>query len=180
MEEVIFETPWIQVKRTPRGFDYLERKGVNSVAVFLIRRTDNSKTEVLIRLQPLCVHNADIDDQQMLFACPVTGGIEEDEKPIDSAYREVEEETGYYLIENDLTYLTTYIVGTQTNEKVWLYMADVTDYPKPPKATNDGTYFESISRNEWRTLETLRGYEYVACQLGYYLIKARLAQMVSQ
>ncbi len=180
MEQVIFETPWIKVKRTPKGFDYLERKGVNSVAVFLVRRNTVGFYDVLIRWQPLCVHNADIDDQQLLFACPVTGGLEEDESGLEPmfycALREVEEETGYKLNPFDLKYLTTYIVGTQTNEEVGLYMADVTGYPEPPKATNDGTYFESISRNEWTNFECLQNYEYVACQLGYHLIKAQLAQ----
>ncbi len=178
MEQVIFETPWIKVKRTPRGFDYLERKGVNSVAVFLVRKNATGSYDVLIRWQPLCVHNADIDDQQVLFACPVTGSIDGNESPLEAAYREVEEETGYYIVENDLKYLSTYIVGTQTNEKVWMYIADVTGYSEPSKATNDGTYFESISHNEWRNLEDMANYEYVACQLGYHLIKAQLTPKV--
>jgi hypothetical protein len=180
VEQVIFETPWIKVKRTPRGFDYLERKGVDSVGVFLIRLNSVGNYDVLIRWQPLCVDNADIDDKQLLFACPVTGGLEEGEPKFRCALREVEEETGYHLNPDDLQYLTTYIVGTQTNERVWLYMADVTGYPEPPEATNDGSYFESISHNKWGSLECLAGYDYVACQLGYHLIKAQLAQKAYQ
>lgn len=174
MEQVIFETPWIKVKRTPRGFDYLERKGVNSVAIFLVRRR-NDTYEVLIRWQPLPVHNADVNDSQLLFACPVTGGLEPAEHPFYCALREVEEETGYNLEPSDLCYLTNYIVGTQTNECVDMYWADVTAFLEPAKATQDGSYFESISHNEWRSLDYLRNVSYVACQLGYYLIKAQLA-----
>jgi len=178
MEQVIFETPWIKVKRTPKGFDYLERKGVDSVAIFLIRQRRPGNVKVLIRFQPLSVHNADIDDQQKLFPCPVTGGIEEMEPRFYCALREVKEETGYQLNPDDLYHLTTYIVGTQTNERVYLYMADVTSYPELTEATNDGSYFESVSRNEWRDIEELKDYEYVACQLGYHLIKVQLAQKV--
>jgi hypothetical protein len=37
-EETIFSTNWIAVKGTTRGFHYLERKGRDSVAIFLVRK----------------------------------------------------------------------------------------------------------------------------------------------
>lgn len=170
MEETIFETPWIKVKRTPRGFDYLERKGKDSVAIALCRTNQHGETEVLVRYQPLCVHNAALDEQQRLYPCLVTGGLEEGENAYDCAIREIKEETGYEVTEDNLGYLTTYIAGTQTNESVYLYFADVNGL-EPTEATQDGSYFESISHNEWKPLGDLKYYQYVACKLAYFLIR---------
>lgn len=168
-EQVIFETPWIKVKRTPKGFDYLERKGRDSIAVALLRRTMDGY-EVLVRWQPLCVHNADIDEEMKLYPCLITGGIEEDETPQDSALREIEEEAGFKVLPIDLRQLATYIAGTQTNETVYVYVVDVTEYEQE-EALQDGSYFESISRNQWCPLNFLSQCDYVACQLAYYLLK---------
>lgn len=55
-DKVILETQWIVVKEAPRGFQYLERKGKDSVAVFLLRKSSeqSKQYEVLIRQQHLC------------------------------------------------------------------------------------------------------------------------------
>ena len=172
MEQVIFETPWIKVKRTPRGFDFLERKGRDSVAIALVRINAKGEDEVLIRYQPLCVHNVDIDDEQHLYPCLITGGMEDGEHPADCAIREIEEETGYKVNYKDLIWLTTYIVGTQTNESVYLYFVDVTNH-QPKEAKQDGSYFESVSKNNWESFDALKRCEYVACKLAYFLIKDR-------
>jgi hypothetical protein len=166
-ESVLIETPHVKLKRTPRGFDYLERRGKDSVAVFLARFAENGEEEVLIRYQPLCVDNTEVDGQQTLFPCPITGGMEADETPLECALREVEEEAGYKL--DNLISLTSYIVGTQTNEVCHLFWGDVTDI-EPIEAAQDGSYFESVSRNEWKPFEFLLECEYVACKLALFLI----------
>ena len=166
-ETVIFETPWIKVKRTSRGFDYLQRKGTDSVAVFLVRNNIPLDWEVLVRFQPLCIDNS--QDMQ-LYPCPITGGMEPEETYIDCALRETLEESGYKINKKDIKVLTMYVVGTQTNEICTVFWADVTSL-EPETATQDGSYFESISHNEWKPLEYLKDCKYVACQLGYYQLK---------
>lgn len=173
MEQIIFQTPWISVKRTPRGFDYLERKGKDSVAVLLIRDHRELGIQALIRYQPLCVHNADIDDEQRLYPCLITGGMEAGEDSIECAIREVKEEAGYDLPLLALKPLKSYIVGTQTNEVCHLFFADVTGF-ECGVASQDGTYFESISRNEWKSIDFLLECDYVACQLGYLWLVRRM------
>lgn len=164
-EKNIFTTNWITVKETAKGYHYLERKGRNSVAIFLIRNSNvNSKGyEVLIRQQPLCIDNADLNGELRLYPCPITGGIEEDELPEEAANREVYEESGFSV---RVLPLGKYIVGTQTNEICYMYYADVSSI-KPDIARQDGSYFESISRNEWHPLEYLDRCDYAACQIGY-------------
>lgn len=96
-EKTIFSTDWISVKETARGFHYLERKGRDSVAIFLVRRSNlnRGEYEVLIRQQPLCIDILDINEEHKLYPCPITGGIEEGELPEEAAVREVYEEAGF-------------------------------------------------------------------------------------
>lgn len=164
-EKNIFTTNWITVKETSKGYHYLERKGRDSVAIVLVRKSNvNTKEyEVLIRQQPLCIDTSEINGELRLYPCPITGGIEEDESPEAAANREVYEESGFSV---RVVPLGKYIVGTQTNEICYMYYADVSDI-KPEIAQQDGSYFESISRNEWHPLEYLNRCDYAACQIGY-------------
>jgi 8-oxo-dGTP diphosphatase len=170
-ETIVFESPkaWVQVIETPRKFYYLRRKHRDSVGVFLVRKAPDQTWEVLVRMQPLPVHNADLDDEMMLFPCPITGGLESSEEdPHECAVREVMEEAGYAL--SALQNLGKYIVGTQTDETVYLFWQDVTGI-EPQAATQDGSYFESISKNEWEPLDQLKQYDYSGCQIGYYRLR---------
>jgi 8-oxo-dGTP diphosphatase len=164
VDKVIFHTQWIAVRESPRGFQYLERKGKDSVAVFLLSRSSlhPERYEVLIRQQHLCIDNREADGFK-LFPCPVTGALEAGELPEAAAQREVYEETGYRV---QVSPLGQYIVGTQVNEICYLYYADVTGI-KPDVAQQDGTYMESIAQNEWHPLEYLESCDYSACQIGY-------------
>ncbi|MEM9909095.1 MAG: hypothetical protein AAF921_29205 [Cyanobacteria bacterium P01_D01_bin.44] len=59
-DPIIFNTDWIAIRESSRGFQYLERKGKDSVAVFLIRRQgDGAEWEVLVRYQHLCIDNTE-------------------------------------------------------------------------------------------------------------------------
>lgn len=170
-DPIIFETDWVAVRESTRGFQYLERKGKDSVAVFLIRsQGDGAEWEVLVRYQHLCIDNTENHGQFNLFPCPVTGGVEPGETPEAAAVREAYEETGYKI---SITPLGHYLVGTQTNEVCYLYYADVTRI-EPSEATQDGSFFESIAHNQWQPFENLQGFDYVACQLGYHKLKGQL------
>lgn len=168
-EKNIFTTNWITVKETARGYHYLERKGRDSVAIFLVRKSNvNIKEyEVLIRQQPLCIDITEIDGKMRLYPCPITGGIEPNESPEEAANREVYEESGFSV---RVLPLGKYIVGTQTNEICYIYYADVSEI-KPDMAQQDGSYFESISKNEWHPLEYLNQCDYAACQIGYFRLR---------
>ena len=155
-ERVIFVTNWIAVKETARGFHYLERKGKDSVAVFLLRKRkpELKEYEVLIRQQPLCIDNLELNGKPRLYPCPITGGIGGNETP---------EESGFSV---RVLPLGQYIVGTQTNEICYLHYADVTGL-EPEVTKQDGSYFESVSKNEWHPFEYLIQCDYSACQIGY-------------
>ena len=164
-DRVIFGTQWVAVKESPRGFQYLERKGKDSVAVFLLRKSGESpeRYDVLVRQQHLCIDNREVDGRFSLFPCPITGALDEGESPEAAAQREVYEETGYKV---QLSPLDQYIVGTQVNEICYMYYADVTGM-EPDVAQQDGTYMESIGENEWHSFDYLQACDYSACQIGY-------------
>jgi ADP-ribose pyrophosphatase YjhB (NUDIX family) len=173
-DRIIFQTAWIAVRESPRGFQYLERKGKDSVAVFLLRKinADPPQYEVLIRQQHLGIDNREVDGKLHLFSCPITGALEEGELPEAAAVRETYEEAGYQA---QLSPLGRYIVGTQLNEICYLFYADVTGI-EPDFAQQDGTYLESIAHNEWHPFEYLKECDYSACQIGYFKLKERLFQ----
>ena len=173
-DRVIFRTEWLAVKESPRGFQYLERKGKDSVAVFLLRKDSVNpwQYEVLIRQQHLCIDNQEVDGTFTLFPCPITGGLEEGELPEVAAMREAFEETGYRV---QVLPLGKYIVGTQVNEICYLYYADVTGL-EPEPVQQDGTYLESIAHNEWQPFEYLATCDYAACQIGYFKLRSLLFQ----
>ena len=173
-DRTIFQTEWIAVKESPHGFQYLERKGKDSVAVFLLRKSSVSppQYEVLIRQQHLCIDNREVDDRLALFPCPITGALEERESPEAAAIRETYEETGY---RTRVIPFGKYIVGTQVNEICYLYYTDVTEI-KPDPAQQDGTYLESIANNEWHPFEYLKDCDYAACQIGYFKLQQQLFQ----
>jgi 8-oxo-dGTP pyrophosphatase MutT (NUDIX family) len=161
-DKVLFKTDWISVLETERGFQYLERKGKNSIALFLIRE-GRTGWEVLVRYQPLPLQNND----DSLFPCPITGSIDAEEFPAGTAVRECLEETGYSIALHELRTLDEYVVGTQTNETVYMYYCDVSNKISI-KPKTDGGYHESISYNNWEFLSNLKSYNYSACQIGFY------------
>jgi 8-oxo-dGTP diphosphatase len=174
-EKVVYESPkgWIQVIETPLKYYYARRKNKDSIAVFLVRQTGlveqaGANWQVLVRMQPLTIYEPDIDDEYdecRLFPCPITGGMDSDESPQACAAREVYEESGY--AGTDLQDLGRYFVGTQTDEIVYMYWKDVTALA-PESAPQDGSFFESISKNEWQPLDFLKDCAYAGCQIGYY------------
>jgi len=168
-EKTIFSTDLIVIKETPRGYHYLERKGRDSVAIFLVRsrNLNQREYEVLIRQQPLCINIPDINVAHQLYPCPITGGINEGELPEEAAVREADEEAGFSV---QVLPLGKYIVGTQTNEICYMYYGDVTGI-EPKVAQQDGSYFESISTNEWHPLDYLNQCDYAACQIGYFRLR---------
>lgn len=123
-----------------------------------------------MRYQHLCVDNSKENRHFNLFPCPVTGAIEEGEVPEAAAHRKTYKETGYTTT---LTTLGQYIVGTQINGVCFLYYADVTGV-EPSTALQDDTFLESVAYNQWHSLEHLKRFDYAACQLGDYQLKAHL------
>lgn len=171
--KVLFSTNWVKLKETKTGFQYLERKGRDSIAVLLLR-IENNKLECLIRKQPLCALLDDLSDFAFALGnCPITGSLEIKEDPKKCTVREIKEEAGYDVPEKNLSYVGSYIVGTQTNEKCYMYIANVTDLTNTiPEG--DGSEDEKVSYNEWVSINSISNEPYS----GLAIIYLRLLQLV--
>lgn len=145
----------------PDPFYFARRRGKNSIAVLL-----KHQDRYLIRYQPL-VH-IDDGDSKRLFACPITGSLDEGESPEQGAVREIKEEAGYNVNESSLKDLGSYIVGTQTDEVVYLFFADVSGLT-PDAPMGDGTFHESISHNSWMSELDLRNLLRRECYSGLFI-----------
>lgn len=168
MEEIVFDSKWIKVKQTPRGHFFSERRGTNSIALLLYRKIKENGfewLEVLVRLQALPIDNAQSNDDKeipKLFRCPITGRLDDSVgERINQVRAEAREEGGYDIPEAGFQYIGEYYVGTQTNEKVFMYVADTTiEGTEIIEAKGDGSYFEEISKNEWVSVQQLLDTEY--------------------
>ena len=180
-DKKLFDTGWLAIKETPNGFFYSERKGKDSIALFLIREKKENiyfrlhgpiPFEVLMRYQPMPIYGEFTEYGKTLYPCPITGSVEDGKSLEECAINEAMEEAGYD-INGRIQELGKYAVGTQTNEVVHMFYADVTGL-KPKKIKGDGTYFESISENKWESLDFLNSCLYGACQIGYFKLMGGL------
>jgi len=82
MDIILHDGKWVALKKTARDFIYSERRGKDSVAIFLTR---HHGTEVLICYQPL------VADYSHWYGCPITGCMDqENETPEQCAIREAQ------------------------------------------------------------------------------------------
>jgi hypothetical protein len=176
MEKIVFDSEWLKVKQTPKGYYFSERKGVDSIAVLLYRKInqdDHQILEVLVRMQALPIEKTQSDDDKeipKLYRCPITGGLEEYVSVINQVRIETREEAGYDISEEGFLYMGEYYVGTQTNEKVYMYIAEIHQGTETIGIKGDGSYFESISKNEWIDIEKVLDAKYS----GLFIIANKL------
>lgn len=145
-DKLIVKTKHLDMYKTQKGFYYCQRKSINSIAVLCFKKSKDGFL-FLIRLQPM----PQVEEKQnwdQLYPCPITGSIENNESPITSAKREIFEEGGIIVNENDLIAINPSVASTQMNEKVFYYLANVTN-KKNETPQNDGSIFEAVSKNIW-------------------------------
>jgi 8-oxo-dGTP pyrophosphatase MutT (NUDIX family) len=174
MSKTIFTSPggWIEIREATDGrFFFSRRRNKDSVAVILYRYSPDEEIEVLIRQQPL-VHRNDGDSLE-LFSCPITGGFEEGLDHYELALKEIEEEAGYSLSVDQITYLGSYVATTQSDEEVFMFCANVTGLPNV-SPLGDGSFHESISRNVWRPFESMLHSEYAGTLILYLKMRPLL------
>jgi len=142
----LFKTDWVEVKESDSGFQYLQRKGKNSIAILPY----NSKTkEVLVRFQPMCAVEELGDMENRLSPCPITGSIDDsDTSTVGTVLRELKEETGYTTDTDNIEFISKVIPSTQTNEIIYQYIVDVVDLPFSD-AQGDGSIHKRVSKNVW-------------------------------
>ncbi len=139
-DTLLFENKWVSVYETEDGYTY----------------TYCSPTVVIIpfRLDPQQLKNYEFMFNQeyiptLGFALrPVSGTLEENESPEQCAIRELREETGYIVNEDDLIFYS-YLKGSSSSiHPIGIYFVDVTDKEKG-EASTDNSYYEQFMQNLW-------------------------------
>ena len=142
-------TLWRSESRAPNGEPYLsvhqlghyyysQRAGTNSVAFILIDKKTNRVGLINIYHGPT----------PTIRNCAFTGSLDNPELDIvGHVIEEVEEESGYKVTNEDISYFGTYEVGTQTNELVHLYLVYV-DEGYAGEKNPDGTH-EAEAETVW-------------------------------
>jgi ADP-ribose pyrophosphatase YjhB (NUDIX family) len=167
--KVVFKGKWVSLKESPEGFQYLERKNKNSIAMMITRDTSTG-IEVYARYQPTTAYGTDVFSS--MICCPVTGSIEQGEEYSITAQRECLEEAGFKVTREDMNSLGEYIVGTQTNEICYCYHVDVTG-KEPTVPKGDGTLCEGVSYNKWIPIEEFQSSSYSGSKICSMLYNSR-------
>lgn len=153
--KILYKTQYLTLKQTKQGFIYAERRNIDSTASLCFRKTDG-KYEFLIRYQPLPIVNDNKKHKWSdLFACPITGSMEENETQLDNAIREIYEEANYKVDKFNLISFNKTVATTQSNETVYNFVFDLSSIEKTNKLEGDGSIFENISKNKWISQKSL-------------------------
>ena len=126
-----------------KGYQFAERKGVNSVAfVCMDRATD----EILI--------NNEATPPLGIFLNRAFGGSIDKDKPYEEIVQaEVLEEAGYKVDPSDVKPVGRVFVSTQMNQYCYLYLVFVSDKQKTERAPENAT--EALSSPKWLTEEDI-------------------------
>lgn len=125
-EKVLGDFGFIKVKSVIdpenhcRGYQYAERKGVDSVAFVCIDRNKKSKLRFLV--------NREFTPPNGKFMYRAFGGsMDKNKNETDIVIDEVLEEVGYKVDGTRVYYMGKCFVSTQMNQTCYLYMVDITD-----------------------------------------------------
>ncbi|ADE19385.1 NUDIX domain-containing protein [Mycoplasma crocodyli] len=148
-DELLYSTEWIDMYKTKHGFIYCQRKGINSIAALVYKKT-NEGFLFLVRYQPL-PEIADKKDDFEPYPCSITGTIENNKTTLQTAINEVWEEGGIKVSNKNLRAQNQYVATTQSNEIVYGFLFEVDSKTEQNNNNCDGSIFETKSFNEWHT-----------------------------
>lgn len=150
----------LKIKEIPHpetGFilDYLDKK--DSVALLCL---NEDFTEVLM------VKQYRPGPQTNLYELPA-GRIDEGEKPIITALRELKEETGFKNIEHtELSFLgSPYSTPGYSSEKIYLFFTVIKSYEKGEQNFDEGEFISSV---EWMPIKKAKSVDDMKTQLAIY------------
>lgn len=144
----LYKSNWHHIQVTKDGFEYDE--GKEGVAILPYRYPVNSDIEFLIRKE----HSVIQPDKP---ATVITGRKDPGESPMQTAIRELKEESGYSSpARNFLEMGKMYISKGSPTQDVF-FCVDLTGIPQGEIET-DGTSSEALSSNIWVSQESIKKY----------------------
>ena len=185
--EVVFETPFMSVRKSPGGwFFYAERKGIDSVAFVLFDKSDDKVKYCLVNetKPPMEEFNSDKE----VFLTTAFGGsqdkvnrdeyveLSEDSK-LDLmktiALSECSEEGGYDITDDSrILFLDKVLLSTQMNQYVYCFAFDVTGLDF--KGTRPQDRGEEKATLVWVSQEDIESSECIKARAIVYTLNTRI------
>lgn len=140
--KIVFNNKWIKIfeNENPDGSKYYITHENNKVAVLPYHIQDNGKPLIVYLKEPLKNWGNKAE-----YTC-VTGTIEKNEEHFPAAKRELEEETGIEINEDEnWSYVGSFNKSKGSTCLVHCYLVDI-EKAKPIKRRTDGSYFEKNTR----------------------------------
>lgn len=132
---------WISVFELDSWYSIYRIGKTNSGVAILPYRIKDGNLEILMRIENCLPHGGFVETT-------ITGMIEEDENPLQTAIKELREETGY--VAEDLTYLGWVYTSKASDYKQYMYSIDLTDEEPEEQIEGDGTIGEMGASTIWK------------------------------
>lgn len=145
---ILWKNKWVEVHERDDHYTYIHNAaGTGSgVAVLGFRKLKNSEREILIRKERTVCHSPDFRRTSL------TGTIEVGCTPLETAVRELKEESGYEATPEQFMYLDWIFPSKFTDYQQHLFAVDLTDAVQGP-ILGDGTKGEEGASVEWVSAE---------------------------
>jgi hypothetical protein len=141
-DEILYSGPWLEVIRRDGWYDFARYKTSNG-GVYILAFRQNPDKPILGRFEVCPAH---LDTKPVLTT--VTGGVNENIRPLDVAVQEMYEEAGYRVTKNQFMDLGKVYLAKGADFVGHLYAIDVTDLPRT-EAPGDGTKGEEGAYCDW-------------------------------
>lgn len=146
-KEVLWENEWLEVQMIDDWYTSTHNAKGDGVAVLGLRKgEDDSMTEVLVRMEHTPCHG------EGLRPTSLTGTIEHGLNAIETAVKELKEESGYDAKPEEFTELGWVYPSKFSDYKQYLYAVDLTG-KEQGDIEGDGTIGEKDAHVEWKTAE---------------------------
>lgn len=149
-DSVLWSNKWLQIKEIvsdefPDPYTYVT--GNDTVAILPF--TNVGQLQVGVRKEIIPPWNYDYN------MCCVGGSIEEGEKPIDTAIKELREETGFIAFKKDFYFCKKLRDGKATDSYTYYYLVNVRSLAQE-EIQGDGSIYENVSEYETVTEDEVR------------------------
>lgn len=141
-DKILYQGNWISIILRDDWYEFSSFLNSAGVVYVLVFRTDSIKS-ILGRFEICPAHG---DTEPTLTS--LTGGVNENQEPIDTAIQEVYEEAGYKIDREKLIDLGKVFLSKASDNIAHLFAVDVTHLPRE-EAPGDGSFGEEGSYCDW-------------------------------